>query len=319
MITLPSVRPGPCATRPRVGVRAALVVAALAGPATAGCGLPVDETVQRYDPGDLPANLANTTTTTTTTTTTVPATTPSESTPPAESTTTTLDAPATAPVTIYYTIGLSPDLQPLSLERIAPVPIETVIDLLESPSGISEYGLRSSVRFGLIDDTDLERGTLTVTLDAPTLERMSTSEERRAISQIVLTLTSFQPANQGNIGFVRFEVDGEGYPVYVPAFGGTSDGVEPLAFTDFASLIVGGAFAPATTTVPAPPVVARPPVTTTVPVDGSTTTTTTTVGSGTVGSGTVGPGPDDGSTTTTTEPPDDSGADATARGRSPRQ
>ena len=51
------------------------------------------------------------------------------------------------------------------------------------------------------------------------------------------------------VGYViRFEVDGGGFSVYVPGFEGQSEQGEPLAFTDFAQLIVTSPTPPSTGT-----------------------------------------------------------------------
>jgi hypothetical protein len=243
----------------------------------AACSLPTDKRVTPYNPADLPGDLTNTTTTTTTTTT-VPvsvATTVDDGSTPEESTTT-VAAPLTSPVEIYYTLGFSDDMQPVRRDLIAPVPISNVISQLETPlEDVALFGLRSSVRTGLIDEVVLDRAIATVVLDAPVLERLSNNEQRRAIAQIVLTLTSFVTADAGAIGFVRFEVDGEGFPVFVPSLGGTSDPGEPLAFVDFADYVVDTSLTE------------RVSSTTTTPTTTTTTTTTTSTPA---------------TTTTTTEP-----------------
>jgi hypothetical protein len=169
----------------------------------------------------------------------------------------TIPAPDTTPVEIFYTLGFSDDMQRLRRDLLVPVPIRNVIDLLESPTDVAAFNLRTAVRPRLIEDVVLDRATATVELDPDLLDRMSNTEQQRAVAQIVLTLTSFVTPDEGAIGFVRFEVDGDGYAVFVPRLGGSSDPGEPLAFSDFASLVVSTSLTP-TTTVP------------------STTTTTTT-------------------------------------------
>jgi len=220
--------------------------------ALAACSLPTDERVDPYNPADLPAVLTNTTTTSTTTTTTLPAipeSLPDGETTTSTSTTSTVPAPDTAPVEIFYTIGFSDEVQPVRRDLFAPVPISNVISQLESPSGdIAAGGLRSSVRAGLIEEVLLDRATATVALDPAVLDRLSNDEQRRAIGQIVLTFTSFVTVDEGAIGFVRFEVDGDAIAVFVPSLGGSSDPGEPLAFVDFSSLIVTTSLTPATTT-----------------------------------------------------------------------
>ena len=113
---------------------------------------------------------------------------------------------------------------------------EVLVEVLNPMSG-EQAALRRSLLPGLIDDIPVERGTATVVLNRNVLDRMSNPAQQRAIAQIVLTLTSFVTNDAGAIGFVRFEVDGEGFSVYVPGFDGTSEAGEPLAFTDFSVLI----------------------------------------------------------------------------------
>ena len=235
------------------------------------CSLPTDERVSLYNPADLPDNLTNTTTTTTSTTTTtttaplVPASLPDGQT---TTSTSTVPPPLTSPVELFYTIGFSDEMQSIRRDLIAPVPITNVIGQLESPlSDIASFGLRSSVRSGLIQEVKLERATATVVLDSNVLDRLSNDEQRRATAQIVLTLTSFVTAAEGAIGFVRFEADGDGFPVFVPSLGGSNDPGEPIAFVDFVSLVVTTSLTSPTTTT------------------STTSTTTTTTAPGTNASG----------------------------------
>ncbi len=100
----------------------------------------------------------------------------------------------------------------------------------------------------MIKEVLLDRATATVVLDSTVLDRLSNDEQRRATGQIVLTFTSFVTQDEGAIGFVRFEVDGDPIAVFVPSLGGSSDPGEPLAFVDFSSLIVETSLTPATTT-----------------------------------------------------------------------
>ena len=221
------------------------------------CAIPNDETATPLDPDGLPPAIVNTTTTTTTTTipttTTVaaPPVSSDGSTPTSSSTTTsTLPPTLTAPVVLYYTIGSTDSVRPLQRELAADPTLTELIAQLTTPlPDVAELGLRSSVRPNLIDNVTVDRGTASVALDPAELDRLSDTTLRRAISQLVLTLTSFRTPDQGAIGTVRFETDGEGFAVDVPAFGGQSDPGEPLAFTDFASLVAGTS-APPTTTQP---------------------------------------------------------------------
>jgi len=159
----------------------------------------------------------------------------------------------TAPVVIYYTIGSSDDVRPLQRQLAADPTLTELLGQLSSPlPDVAALGLRTSVRPNLMESVTVDRGTATVALDSLELGRISDTTLRRAISQLVLTLTSFRTPDQGAIGTVRFETDGEGFAVFVPAFGGQSDPGEPLAFSDFASLIAGTS-ASTTTTLPPPP------------------------------------------------------------------
>lgn len=233
----------------------------------AACSLPTDDRAAVYDPDDLPPEIANTTTTTTTTTmppttSTVP-TTVDASTPAELTTTTTLPPTLTSPVDIFYTIGFSDDLSRLRVELNEDASVNQVLQQLEAPSPeVARFGLRSAVRNGMVltGQVVVDRSTATVPLDAAVVDDLSETVLRRAIAQIVLTLSSFRIPGGGAIGSVRFEVDGEPFPVFVPALGGTGDSDEPLFFDDFAPLI---------------DTTAGPPTSTTSSTTTSTTTTTT--------------------------------------------
>jgi len=217
------------------------------------CALPTDDRAVPYDRDNLPPAIANTTTTSTTTTTLPPTTTLS---PPASAgtsvamSTTTAPVTPTAPVDLYYTIGFSDEMSRLKRPLPEDAAITQVLDQLESPlSDVAEFSLRSWVRVGMvIGDVVVERGTATVTLDSEVVDQMSESNLRRAIAQLVLTLTSFSTDDNGAIGQVRFEIDGEGFEVYVPAFGGMSEPGEEVAFEDFAGLIASTVPAAASST-----------------------------------------------------------------------
>lgn len=232
------------------------------------CALPTDERAIPYDRDNLPPAIANTTTTSTTTTTVAPTTTLTPTVPPASSgttvaisSTTTAPVTPTAPVDLYYTVGFSDEMSRLKRPLPEDASITQVLDQLESPlSDVAEFSLRTSVRRGMVTgDVVVDRGTATVTLDAEIVDEMSESNLRRAVAQLVLTLTSFRTDDNGAIGRVRFEIDGEGFAVFVPAFGGSSDPGEDLAFEDFADLIASTS--PTSTTITTP--ITRPTTTTT--------------------------------------------------------
>ena len=254
----------------------------------AACGLPLDDRATRYDADDLPDEIANTTTSSTTTTTTTTSTTvPSAeqtSDPLPETTTTTTQAPILAtPVDLFYTIGFSDDLARLPRSLFpADVTLPQVLAQLEQPlSDVSrDFGLRTALGRDMIDGVIVDRGVATITLDQDEVDRLTDPALRRAIAQMVLTVTSFRLDNGSGIGKVRFEIDGDGIPVYVPAFGGNSEDGEELSFEDFASMI---ATTPTpTTTTTSPPA--------TESTDGTESTDTT---AGTGGPDDTTPGPDD--------------------------
>lgn len=217
----------------------------------AACTLPTDERATRYDADDLPPDIANTTTTTTSTTTTttttlVPPVT-GDSVDATTSASTTQPPALTAPVDLFYTIGFQDELAPLRVDLQEGAPLPQVLAQLEQPlPQVADFGLRTAVRRDMIDVVRVDRGAATVVLNQDVIDQMSDTILRRAISQIVLTVTSFRPPDAGGIGTVQFEVDGEGFPVFVPAFGGSSEPAEGVAFSDFASLI-GTTTGPTTT------------------------------------------------------------------------
>jgi hypothetical protein len=172
------------------------------------------------------------------------------------------------PITVYYTIGSSDDLRPLDVNRGEDPTAQEVVAALESSTGLTQIGLRTSVRPGLIADVVLERGVATIVLEPSVLTRMPEAQQRRAIAQMVLTFTSFKTIDQGNIGYVTFESDGEPYEVFVPIDDDMSEPGGLLAFADFAEMIASSS-APNVST----PVQPDPATTTTSP---DTTTTAST-------------------------------------------
>lgn len=222
----------------------------------AACSLPVDDQPKRIDTEQVPPELLNTTTTTTTTTvpaTVPPSTDPDDSEPPTTTTTTTTIPGLTSNVSIYYTISISDDLQSYQRLLPSPVPLQQVTSELETPSPeLTTYNLRSSVVPGLIAGLNFDRSVLTVALDRTTFDEMPDDQKRRAIAQIVLTYTSFVTSDAGAVGSVRFEIDGEGIAVFVPATGANSEPGAELKFADFQPWIASST-SPTTTTTVAPP------------------------------------------------------------------
>jgi hypothetical protein len=250
----------------------------------ASCGLPPDDQVTTINQDDLSESLANATTTTSTSTTLpLPPTVPPPTGPDETATTTTAELIETKPADIFYGIQFSPDLQRLQRNLPTPISIERLIAELESPLPelVTQYNLQSSVRPGLVGPITLSDGIATVPLAQRELDRLAGSQQRRAIGQIVLTLTSFVTANRGAIGSVRFTINGDEIPVFVPSLQSNNEPGEPLSFDDFSVLIIGNPSLPptttsTTTTSTTTTVPTTSTTTTTLPVDSEPTTTSTT-------------------------------------------
>lgn len=246
-----------------------IIVVVAVGVVASACGLPVDERVQPFD--DVPFDLTATSTTTTTTiappepvatTTTVPE-------PTAETTTTVVRTEAT---NVFFVLRGSGELQQVTVALPAPVSRQLLISQLESvPDGTADT-LRTSVSSGLVRDFTVDRGVATVDLSPLALDRLSSLQQRRAIAQLVLTLSLFTTPD-GGIGQVVLTADGEPLSVYVPARGASSEPGEPLAYSDFAGLISGTPSTTSTTVPTSPPSSTTIP-TTTAPANPTTTTAT---------------------------------------------
>ncbi len=115
------------------------------------------------------------------------------------------------------------------------------------PLGEASVGLDTKVREGLVLDVAVTRGIATVDLSGEVLEQMPRTDPPLAIAQLVLTLTRFQ-----GIGQVLFTRDGVPIDVPLPPNDELSPVGEPVAYEDFAILLVESPSATTTTTV-APP------------------------------------------------------------------
>jgi spore germination protein GerM len=224
-----------------------LVFVAAAAFITSACGVGGNGDLQQIGSDDL-AGLDQTTTSTTTTTTTVV---PAATTPEGSTTTTTMMATtstvATEPVDLYFVAGGA--LESVSQELTRGVSLYRVLTALESgpPPPDVGIGLTSDVPVGLIRNVpESVTGVATVDLVAELFEDIPGGvEQRRAIAQIVLTLTK-----RPSVGQVRFTLDGE--PLAVPKLGNVlSDPGEPVARIDYLSLLDQSEVS-ATTDVPTP-------------------------------------------------------------------
>jgi hypothetical protein len=228
----------------------------------AACGLPIDERVQTFD--DVPYDLDAASTTTSTTIEPAPVTTQ----PGTDATSTTIVE--TRPVDIVYLLGSSGELQPVTLALPTPVTDRLLIEQLIAPPSGTGVTLRTEVERGFITGFSVDRGLAVVDLSPSVIDGLSSLEQRRAIAQVVLTLTLFT-TNEGGIGQVSFTVGNDPISVYVPARGSNSDPGEPVAWSDFSSLLAGAPDTTTTTTVAR----ATTTTSTTQPSEVSSTTTAT--------------------------------------------
>jgi spore germination protein GerM len=228
----------------------AVALLASAAVSIVGCAVGGDGELQQIGSDDL-AGLDQTTTSTTTTTTTTVAPTAAQPTgSPTSTTMATTSTIDTEPVDLYFVAGGV--LESVSLPLTRGVSLGRVLTALESgpPPPDVGVGLTSDLPIGLTRGvTELGTGVATVDLVGELFEDIPGGvEQRRAIAQIVLTLTM-----RPGIGQVSFTLDGE--PLSVPKFGNVlSDPGEPVARNDYESLL---------------------PQADVFPTEGATTTTTT--------------------------------------------
>ena len=207
----------------------AVALVACAAALAAACGVGGDGELQQIGSGDL-AGLDQTTTSTTTTTVAPTATAPEGTTTTIGVTTSTV---ATELVELYFIAGGV--LESVTQELTRGVSLSRVLTALESgpPPPDVGIGLTSDLPIGLTRNVfEAGTGVATVDLVGELFETIPGGvEQRRAIAQIVLTLT----ARRG-IGQVRFTLDGE--PLAVPKLGNVlSDPGEPVARIDYESLL----------------------------------------------------------------------------------
>lgn len=195
-------------------IRAALVL--LAGVSTlTACGPAPENQARLVD--DVPFGLTDTTTTSTTTTT-IP-TEPSLPGEPVES------------VLLYYVLDdrLTPAVEDLPLDSTPQDVLDTLLEGL--PRYAAGTVLRTALPQQLTASVVVSRGLAVVDTDTSLLTEISPVDQRYAIGQIVLTLTS-----RPGIGQVSFTVDGRPQPV--PRGGGDlAPANEPVAYDDYVSLL----------------------------------------------------------------------------------
>lgn len=251
--------------------RQALAIGVAGAAALGGCSLGGSDSFEVIPPQEIPFGLDQAASTTTTTTTTAPpVSTPEDVAPP--STTTSNPSIQTEPVEVYFVSGLD-RLQRQTIQLSSPVgPFQVLAVLEEEPAGEQSAGLRTAVPADLVIDLTIERGVAAVDLDGAVLNGLSPRDQRLAIAQIVLsTIGSIR-----GVGQVSFTIDGIPAEIGIPPDYTLSEPGQPLAFADFAPLLVSGSTGetnstttmPSTDTVPTGATPANTPTTTT-----ATTTT----------------------------------------------
>ncbi len=206
---------------------APLVVALALAVTLVACGVPGVGEFEQIDDGEIPYGLAETTTTRPSTTTTTSRPPLSTSTTIAETTTTV----ALEDVRLYFLTGLQ--LVPIQRSLAAPAtPSRVLAALVEGPpSGELGVGLRTALPSTFDIEVTVERGVVTVDLPAGYVDQIPASEQRRAIAQMVLTLSVLPRAS-----FVVFLEDGE--PLAVPrGRGDLSEPGEPVTYEDYEPLL----------------------------------------------------------------------------------
>ena len=193
---------------------ALVVVMAGVGVLTA-CGPAAENQARLVD--DVPFGLTDTTTTSTTTTTI-----PTEPSLPGE---------PVENVLLYYVLDdrLTPAVEDLPLDSTPQDVLDTLL------AGLPQYAagtvLRTALPRQLTATVVVSRGLAVVDTDTSLLTEISPVDQRFAIGQIVLTLTS-----RPGIGQVSFTVDGR--PQAVPRGGGDlAPANEPVAYDDYISLL----------------------------------------------------------------------------------
>jgi len=234
------------------------------------CGLQTDSEAVLFD--DVPYGLAQTSTSTTSV--------PDANSEPNIPTTTI--AVNQREVEVVFVRRLSRELESISIDLPTPVSNRDVIDQLTQPPRDAEPELQTEVSERLVLNVQVDRGLATVNLSRTAINQLGSAQQRRAIAQIVLTLTLFT-SEEGGIGQVEFLVGGQPISVYVPLLNANNEPGEPVAWADFAQLLVGVDAPPTTTTTTEPPSTnttapATPPSSTsstTIPATTGTSTTTT--------------------------------------------
>ncbi|MBL6635903.1 MAG: GerMN domain-containing protein [Ilumatobacteraceae bacterium] len=224
------------------------------------CGLQTDSEAVLFD--DVPYGLAETSTSTT-------AVLVVNTGPNIPTTTVAIDQ---REVEVVFVRRLSRELESINIDLPIPVSSRDIIDQLTQPPPDAEPELQTEVSERLVLNVQVDRGLATVNLSRTSINQLGSAQQRRAIAQIVLTLTLFT-SEAGGIGQVEFLVGGQPTSVYVPLLNANNEPGEPVAWADFAQLLVGVDAPPTTTTTTTEP----PSTNTTAPATPPSSTSSTTI------------------------------------------
>ena len=187
----------------------------------AGCSTSTTGDFERIPSGDIPFGLASPITTTTTSTTTV-------------ATTETSTDVVEQPIDLYFV--LSSSVIRVQRNVASPASVAQALALLaEGPANDPAYaGLRTALPAGFQAEVQVTRGVALVDATRTFLTTLQPADQRLAVAQIVLTLTS-----RPGVGQVIFRVDGES--IAVPrGRGDIVDPGTPVTFDDYANLVTTG-------------------------------------------------------------------------------
>ena len=224
------------------------------------CGLQTDSEAVLFD--DVPYGLAETSTSTTSVLVV-------NTGPNIPTTTVAIDQ---REVEVVFVRRLSRELESINIDLPTPVSSRDIIEQLTQPPADAEPELQTEVSERLVLNVQIDRGLATVHLSRTAINQLGSAQQRRAIAQIVLTLTLFT-SEAGGIGQVEFLVGGQPTSVYVPLLGANNEPGEPVAWADFAQLLVGVDAPPTTTTTTTEP----PSTNTTAPATPPSSTSSTTI------------------------------------------
>jgi len=187
----------------------------------AGCSVEPQGDFERISPGDIPFGLAS------------PVTVPESTTTTSVATLESSDV-VNQPVDLFFVASTS--VVRVQRNVVSPATVAQVLALLaEGPPNDPAYaGLRSTLPTEFQAEVAVIRGVAQVDATRLFLTALPPADQRLAIAQIVLTLTS-----RPGVGQVIVTVDGE--PIAVPR--GRGDLVEagtPVTFDDYANLIAMG-------------------------------------------------------------------------------